>query len=106
MIFDYFNHYQGDIKTDNIFVNEKGIIKVLDNFLIDSHYLSYRKMAAGLNKIPLAPELIETLKKLNGIPKYDQEKAEVWLIGILILNCMSLTHYDKFYNWVDKSVDC
>jgi serine/threonine protein kinase len=42
---------------------------------------------------------------MNGKPEHDKEKAEVWLIGVLVLNCMSLTHYDKFYNWKELTVD-
>lgn len=105
MIFNYFNAYHGDLKTDSIFVNEEGIIKVLDNYLIDSRHNPYSKMVLGLTKIPLPPELMNEYRNFNKNPEYDQEKAEVWFIGVLILNCMSLTHYNKFYNLEEGTVD-
>lgn len=105
LLFENFKDYHGDIKTDSIFVNEEGIIKILDNYLIDNNHSPYSKMLLGLTKIPLAPERMEKFRSINSNPMYDKEKAEVWLIGMLILNCMSLTHYNKFYNWEQKTIN-
>jgi hypothetical protein len=62
-------------------------------------------MTLGLTRIPQPPELMAEYRLMNAQPKHDLEKAEVWLIGMLILNCMSLSHYNKFYNWREKTVD-
>jgi len=45
------------------------------------------------------------LREMEANPDYDKEKAEVWLIGMLILNCMSLTHYNKFYDWENSTLN-
>lgn len=93
------------IKPENIFLNETGLIKIPDYYLIDSNLSSYRKHALGIDLIPFPPEVLEELKLSVGYSESDQEKVEVWLIGMLVLNMISLTNFKEFYNFKQKTVN-
>lgn len=86
----------GDIRPENIFLNEEGKIKVSNLLSWPSEISNFQK--AFDKKITyLSPEQIHTLQ-MGGIDEEQAEPSEIFSIGLTLLSACLLTNFDYFYD--------
>jgi len=96
----------GDIQPKNIFIDNEGKIKIMDNLLINYGDTGYRKMIFEPGyRTPLSPQLLRALpaKVLN--PAHDKVKSDVWAIGITALCACNNTNFNKYYDWRNYQIN-
>jgi len=94
-----------DIRTSNIFVNEK-TYKLTDPFLNaqkDSNGLTFA-IINGI-KTPLAPELIPQVPKQQFEIKTDRNTADVYSLGVTLLSLGTLTSHEELYDHKEGTID-
>lgn len=89
----------GDVKPANIFIDSFGVYKFLDNYLID--FKTDKKSAT--RKGLLAPELLNG--KPTQVPPEDQFKADIFSLGMTLLEAATLEPSIELYDFNKNSID-
>ena len=74
----------GNLKPENIFLNDDNDIKFVDASIIDYKLDCFLKAKYGMDNYPLSPELLHYIR-YNIKEDYDKQASEVWSIGIFTL---------------------
>jgi serine/threonine protein kinase len=97
----------GDIKPENIFVNEQGAIRIANVYSWPNEVPSFAKALdqekLGYNGL-LAPEDLAELKR-GGLQNDSNEHSEVFAVGATILSAGILGDFSGVYNYQDKTFD-
>lgn len=93
------------LSTKSIFISDDGEIKFLDPFLLETTHSPYSQNLLRLSKNPLPPELCDALKNYKPEPEVNEEKVEVWMIGLVILCVSTLANFEIFYNFGNFSLN-
>ena len=96
----------GFISPDNILVfnveSVRPFFKLMDTGLICKNQNSYQRMLADKDfKAPLDPDMLRDLREEDWTSVYD-EHAEVWALGMLLLEFVSNVHFAEFYDWTNR----
>ena len=83
-----------DIKSNNVMFNSTGLK------IVDFGFACFMDKCDLLLGTPMyfPPEKYKYIGKKGGIPKFDEEKADVWAAGLILLEM--LTYYD-----IEKNID-
>lgn len=97
----------GDIKPENVFVNEAGQIKVANIYSWPNEKASYQKViefnSLQSNSL-LAPEDMALLQT-NHLDNDGNEHSEIFAIGATIMSAATLSNFASVYQFKDNSVD-
>lgn len=97
----------GDIKPDNVFVNDIGQIKVANIYSWPNEKPSYWKVVE-LNRVEcnslLAPEDLALLQS-NHLDNDGNENSEIFAIGATIICTGILGNFDSVYNLKEQAIN-
>jgi serine/threonine protein kinase len=95
----------GDIKPENVFVNDEGEIKVANIFTWPHERPSYWKFLEDEKNFNgyLAPEDMALLQS-NSLDNDANEQSEIFAIGATILSSAILDNLHEVYNFKEKSI--
>lgn len=95
----------GDIKPENIFVNEDGKVRVASQFSWPDELPSFAR-ALDLEKIAynglLAPEDLGELQR-GALENDDNSQSEIFAIGATIISAGILGNFSSVYNYKTKT---
>jgi serine/threonine protein kinase len=98
----------GDYRPSQILLddeNNQGIVRLTDNGLIGLYRNNYILTLSGAAKGYLSPELIAAYSRREPNPAYDVYRADVYSLGMTLLQCASLREPEKYYyEWSVPSV--
>ena len=87
----------GDIRPQNIFINEVGQIKVSNLFSFPAETTNYIKTIYEGEKTYLSPEEIESCQSGQHETYIDKNKAEAFSIGLTALETASIRNMESLY---------
>jgi len=86
-------------------MNNEGELKVWDNAVVSQYANSLVKAFTTKGGVYLSPIQMESLEKKNIKINYDVYKADVFALGMLMLEVTSLKSSSKYYHWAKHSID-
>lgn len=99
--------YHGDIQPCNILIDEAGNVKLLDVMCYDNNNNTgvLRMIQSSTHASPLAPELFDQFIKRVPQSNYNQEKADIYSLGITLLCICSINDYrTSFYSFQECKI--
>lgn len=89
----------GDIQPCNVSIDEKGNVKLLDIMTYEGPKSTglKRMIQSNVHYSPLAPELMDCYMKRISPTIYNQEKADIFSLGITMLCICAITDYRSMY---------
>ena len=100
--------YHGDYRPVQILLddeNNQGTVRLTDNGLIGLYRNNYILTLSGAARGYLSPELISAYSRREANPAYDVYRADVYSLGMTLLQCASLKEPEKFfYEWSVPSI--
>ncbi len=76
-----------------------GTVKIADQNLISNKGSSYIRTYLGISRGYLAPQLLESMQRQEKHPTYDVYKADMYSLGLTMLEAATLVSADQLYNW-------
>jgi len=100
----------GDIRPVQILLtegqNEEGQIRFTDNGVIGQFKNAYNLTLSAAGRGFLSPKLIRAYAKKEVNPQYDVYKADVYSLGMTLLQAATLRDPHKnYYDWITKEVN-
>lgn len=91
--------FHGDIYANNIAMNSEGELKVWDNAVVSQHANSLVKAFSQKNNCYLSPVQMDSFAEKNTKINYDVFKADVFALGMLMMELAQLRSSNQYYNW-------
>lgn len=96
----------GMYKTKNIFMSDNGYVKMyLFHMLPENKHINYYNLLSSprvsnlsLN-LPIAPEMFEDLQQNNFSPSFDFYKADLFEIGMILVDMMVESSLQRYYRF-------
>lgn len=96
----------GDIQPKNLMVDSNGFIKIADNTLINYGETGYlRRLTTSKYKAALSPKLMTALPYNEVNPIHDEDKSDMFSMGITALCAAHLKDIDFFYNFGQNKIE-
>jgi hypothetical protein len=87
-------------------LDDFGIVKLVDNSLINYDSSTYQRMQqCGKFHAPLSPNLLLQLKEKKKNAIYNVSKEESWALGITTLCAATNSNISYFYNWKKTEIN-
>lgn len=101
--------YHGDFRAKNILIFEENpeffYIKLFDNGILGKYKDNYTlSLENAQEKGFLSPELLNFLNEKKIKPEYNVYKADVFSIGILVLECLTLNNGENYFDFLENIV--
>lgn len=98
--FESYGYHHGDIQPMNIFVDEEGKLKLIDNSLVNYGEIGYQKMMFDKKyKAILSPIQLNALDLQQLTPVHDKPKSDIFAAGITVLSAATNNDWKKYYAW-------
>lgn len=92
------NH--GDIQPSNILVTESGETKLIDAMCFTEFNTGFKRMLVNNTYFsPLSPKLMMGYKTRQSDVMQDQEKSDIFSLGITMLCAATNQHFSSFYDF-------
>lgn len=96
----------GDIRTDTCFISKEGNVKVINRRLVCDERSNFEVARDGNHGVFLTPIAFDTLKKKGSEePIQDRYKADVFSLGMVLLECATLKRSYQCYDWNNYTVN-
>ena len=95
----------GEIKPEACLLSKEGIIKLLNRSLLYGEVSAFQLVKQGDRSIFLTPIGLEAIKKKQSEPIEDKYKADVFSLGLTILECATLKPSAHVYDWNNYTVN-
>jgi len=95
----------GDIKPDSCFRNKSGSIKIMDRKLVGDGTSAFELVKEGNRSFFLTPKAFECIKKGLNEPMEDKYRADVFSLGLTILECATLKPSSQIYDWNNYTIN-
>jgi len=96
---------QGDITPDVCFISEDGTPKVLEKGFLFHNDSAIDTALRSNFSVFLTPAELETIANQDVPLTEDQFKADVFRLGMTLLECATLKKSSQIYNWDDYIID-
>lgn len=93
------NTNHGDIKPESCFIGEANRIKVAIPWLVHEEPSSFRLAQEGDQSCLLTPVALEAIKKKQNEPLQDRFRADVFSLGMVLLEAATLKKSSSIYDW-------
>lgn len=97
--------FHGDIQSNNIAMNSEGELKVWDNAVVSQHANALVKAFSQKGKCYLSPIQMDSYGAKNTQINYDVFKADVFSLGMLMMELAQLKSSSQYYNWTKASIN-
>ena len=95
----------GDLQPKNILFNNNEVVKIACPLLYTSYHTAYEfRLANESYKSTFAPEHLEGFEYRIQNPKLNQEKADVFSLGICLLSLASKEDFQYFYDFTGNTI--
>lgn len=97
-----FNVSHGDLQPTNIFISQSGVYKIVDHTLFNnvSSYMQIQwNPHSSHNNIYLSPDLMKSLSKDLVQPLHNENKSDIFTLGMIVLHMATLDNCDKCYDY-------
>ena len=102
--FNQKGYVHGDIQPYTMHIDPDGFVKVLDMNLVNPSHSAYRKVLNGKYKAALSPQQMESLRNGDETPHHNEQKSEVWAIGMTTLCASVNSKVNDYYDWSNKEI--
>lgn len=98
------NRFHGDIRTSTIFITDDGQTKYTDPNLLDQQGSAFIRTVLGETRSNLPPEHLQAWQAGQREIKSNQEVADTFALGIVILALATLQEDNWYYDWQQKDL--
>jgi len=95
----------GEIRTETCFVPKQGIFMIFNRKLLYDDTPAFSLAKGGDQSIFLSPVAFDAIKKKKDEPVEDKYKADVFSLGMLILECATLKPSSLIYDYNNFSIN-
>ena len=95
------NITHGDIRSNNIVVNEEGYVKLGDQFVTSMYYKKSMKQILAEKASFLSPETLLICETSNLM---ETAENDIWALGMIFLSAASLLEVNSCYDWQNKKI--
>lgn len=85
-------------------MNNEGKLSLTDHGLLNPYKDSYNKALAGKKDVYITPVNLEHIRNKNKNPTYDVNKADVYSLGMTLVQAANLEAPNSAYDWTKKKV--
>ena len=89
----------GEVTLENCFVTNEGTVKIFNRNLISSQTSAFQHVKEGGRSVYLTPIAFEAVKKRRAKPIEDEYKADVFSLGLTLLECATFKQSSQIYDW-------
>jgi len=95
----------GDIRPETCYISKEGLLKVFNRTLLCSETSIFNSVKRGDRTSFLSPMMLEAIKRKQEEPIEDKYKADVWSLGLTLLESATLKPSTQIYDWNNCSIN-